>query len=454
MCSDHDGLSGSPALIDVRGVSKAYRIYRRPIDRLKQAFAWGRRQYYHDFLALDGVDLQVRPGEMVGIIGRNGSGKSTLLQIVAGTLAPSAGEVRAPERVAALLELGSGFDMEATGRENVYMNAAILGLPREEIDRKYDSIAAFADIGEFVDQPIKTYSSGMVVRLAFAVAAHVDAAALIVDEALAVGDAPFQAKCFRRIEALRKAGVPILLATHDMTAVASMCDRALLLEHGHVVMSGPGKAVAEEYYRRVREIERQPNGADGRDAPESSERASAGAARSDGGEPARHGPASAALDVPVARNGTRLGDGRAEVVGFGVFDAQGEPTRVLRVREPFRVDVRIRFATALRNPHVGAGLRDVQSRLLLGGHTLYEGATIGAVDAGRVLTVSFDMQMNLNPGRYLLMLGVAEHEDLANWKDCDVFFDLCEIGVVGKDRAWCLVDTPVTITVRDEASDG
>lgn len=202
-------------MIDVRHVTKAYRIYARPIDRLKQSLAWGRRQYYREFMALNDVSLQVRRGEMVGLIGRNGSGKSTLLQIVAGTLTPTHGEAIVPSRIAALLELGSGFDVEATGRENIFMNGAVLGLSKEEIRDRYDDIVAFADIGDFLDQPIKTYSSGMIVRLAFAVAAHVDAGVLIVDEALAVGDAPFQAKCYRRIERLRKEGVTILLATHD-----------------------------------------------------------------------------------------------------------------------------------------------------------------------------------------------------------------------------------------------
>lgn len=422
-------LSDSDLVIDVRRISKAYRVYARPVDRFKQAFAWGRRQYFREFMALDDVSLQVRRGEMVGIIGRNGSGKSTLLQIIAGTLTATTGEVAVNGRVAALLELGSGFDHEATGVENIYMNGALLGLSREQIQRRYDDIVAFADIGEFVSQPVKTYSSGMIVRLAFAVSAHVDARVLIVDEALAVGDAVFQAKCFRRIEQLQRDGVTILLATHDMSAVQTLCKYALLLEHGRVLKWGPAKAVADEYYRRVQETQAREVPAAGPNAPSA---------------PA----ADSGLEPPIGGRGTRVGDGTAEVFGWAVYDADGQRTRVLTARAPFRVDIGVRFRQALSNPQAGAALRDVHSRMLLGGHTMYEGVRLGPVQAGQECVLSFALPLYLNPGTYLLMFGVADHPAWDAWIDCDVFFDFCEIEVRGPERAWGLVNVPADIRVR------
>lgn len=237
----------SDIAIRVEKLSKCYHIYDNPRDRLKQMFFWGRRQYYREFWALKEVSFEVRRGETVGIIGRNGSGKSTLLQLICGTLNPSGGAVETHGRVAALLELGSGFNSEFTGRENVYMNAAVLGLSTEEIDECYPSIEAFASIGPFMDQPIKTYSSGMVVRLAFAVQASVDPDVLIVDEALAVGDAKFQARCFARLAQLKERGTTIMLVTHSTEQIVTHCSRAILLEDGHVLEDGPPRQVANLY---------------------------------------------------------------------------------------------------------------------------------------------------------------------------------------------------------------
>lgn len=232
--------------ISVNGISKFFEIYEKPSHRLLQMLFHGRRQYYRPFWALSDISFEVGKGECVGIIGRNGAGKSTLLQIITGTLTPSSGSVNVKGRVAALLELGSGFNPEFTGRENVYLNASILGLSKEEIDAKYADIIAFADIGEFVDQPVKSYSSGMVVRLAFAVVAHVDADVLIVDEALSVGDAFFTQKCMRFLRNFMKTNT-VLFVSHDVAAVNSLCNRAVLLEHGRVKLQGTPKEVTEMY---------------------------------------------------------------------------------------------------------------------------------------------------------------------------------------------------------------
>ena len=244
-------MSSDSAVIQVRNVWKSFAIYEKPIDRLKQMLFWRfGKKYFTEFHALKDISFEVRRGECVGIVGRNGAGKSTLLQIITGTLQPSSGSVAVRGRVAALLELGSGFNPEFTGRENVYMNAAILGLTKEEIDAKYQAILEFADIGDFIDQPVNTYSSGMMVRLAFAVVAHVDADILIIDEALAVGDVFFQQKCMRFIRKFREEHT-ILFVSHDTQAVVSLCERAIYLDRGSVCMDGPAREIIEHYLQDV-----------------------------------------------------------------------------------------------------------------------------------------------------------------------------------------------------------
>lgn len=257
---DHDSsIARDDVAIRISDLSKCYHIYASPRDRLKQfilprlqrLFRMPAGRYFNEFWATRGVSFEIRRGETVGIIGRNGSGKSTLLQIICGTLTPTAGIVETNGRVAALLELGSGFNPEFTGRENVYLNGAVLGLSSEEIDERMDSILAFADIGPFIEQPVKTYSSGMFVRLAFAVVAHVDPDILIVDEALSVGDALFQAKCAARMRALMSQGTTVLFVSHDTHSVKSLCDRAILLDAGGIVAIGDTSEVVEEYYSRL-----------------------------------------------------------------------------------------------------------------------------------------------------------------------------------------------------------
>ena len=243
--------------ISVQNLSKCYQIYENPRDRLKQ-FVMPRmhriagnnpKQYFSEFWALKDVSFEIKKGETVGIIGRNGSGKSTLLQMICGTLNPTSGSVQTNGRIAALLELGSGFNPEFTGRENVYMNAAVLGLSEEEVDARFDDIAAFADIGQFIEQPVKTYSSGMMVRLAFAVAINVDPEILIVDEALSVGDELFQRKCFSRIEAIRANGATILFVSHSGSVIVELCDRAVLVDSGEKLAVGPPKQIVGRYQK-------------------------------------------------------------------------------------------------------------------------------------------------------------------------------------------------------------
>jgi lipopolysaccharide transport system ATP-binding protein len=242
----------SDVAISVKGLSKCYQIYRKPRDRLLQMLVRGRKMLYREFWALRDIDFEVRRGETVGIIGRNGSGKSTLLQLICGTLSPTEGQVITHGRIAALLELGSGFNPEFSGRENVFLNAAIYGLTPVEIGARFDQIVAFSEIGEFIDQPVKTYSSGMFVRLAFAVVAHVDADILIIDEALSVGDAAFSRKCSHFLRQFMERGT-VLFVSHDTASVKNLCNRAIWLERGQLMVDGDPKAVSDAYLKHLYE---------------------------------------------------------------------------------------------------------------------------------------------------------------------------------------------------------
>lgn len=240
----------SDVAIQVGGLSKSFPVYEKPHHRLMQMIAGGARdRWFREFHALTGVNLSINRGETLGIVGRNGSGKSTLLQVICGTLAPTHGSVSVQGRIAALLELGTGFNPEFTGRENVYLNASVLGLSRSEIDARFDEIAAFADIGDFIEQPVKCYSSGMYVRLAFAVAINVTPDILVIDEALSVGDEAFQRKCFARINAIRDAGATVLFVSHSAGTVVELCDRAILMDRGEMISAGTPKFVVSRYHK-------------------------------------------------------------------------------------------------------------------------------------------------------------------------------------------------------------
>lgn len=251
-------MSSNDIAISVKNLSKCYEVYDKPGDRLKQfilpkfqhLFFKNSKKYFRDFWALNDVSFEVKKGETVGIIGKNGSGKSTLLQLICGTLTPTTGEVKTIGRIAALLELGSGFNPDFTGRENVYLNGAVLGLTKAEIEDRFEAIETFADIGDFIDQPVKTYSSGMYVRLAFAVQVHIDAAIVIIDEALAVGDIFFQQKCYTRLEELRNSGAAILFVSHGMNTIEQFCDRAVYLDHGKPIFIGSAVEATKLYYLR------------------------------------------------------------------------------------------------------------------------------------------------------------------------------------------------------------
>lgn len=410
----------SDKAIEVRNLSKSYTIYEKPRDRFLQMLARGRKQYFKAYPALHDVSFTIARGETVGIIGRNGSGKSTLLQMICGTLAQTSGEIIARGRIAALLELGAGFNPEFTGRENVSLNASVLGLDNETIRRRLPDILAFADIGEFIDQPVKTYSSGMVVRLAFAVIAHVDADILIIDEALAVGDAYFVQKCMRFLRHFRENGT-LLFVSHDAGSVLSLCDRAIWLDGGEVHSVGSAKLVVSQYLEGLygqSDASRTPAPAGARplvtQAPEDYR---------DQRQELING-SNLRNDIEVVAfnpDATSFTEGQVDILDVAIFDA-GQRLSWLVGGEQIQLQVRCRSAEALDQPIVGFFLKDRLGQQIFGENTYltYMDAPV-TLPAGTEFEATFDFTMpRLTAGDYSLDVGVANGEQdshrMLNWK--------------------------------------
>jgi lipopolysaccharide transport system ATP-binding protein len=412
--------------ISVKNLSKCYEVYATPRDRLKQfvlpRLQWlmGQqpRQYFDEFWALNDVSFEIRKGETVGVIGRNGSGKSTLLQVICGTLNPTSGSVQTNGRVAALLELGSGFNPEFTGRENVYMNAFVLGLSNEEIDARFADIVAFADIGEFIEQPVKTYSSGMYVRLAFAVIVHVDADILIVDEALAVGDSFFQAKCMSRMRHIVECGTTILLVSHDINAVKALCRRTLWLDHGNGREFGETADVtrgyAQDWIKHINVQHRCTTETLKKSTSEMSE------------------PLVDSLDVAAAlRFSSRSGTGQAQFLAFQGF-CGNEPLGLIPIEfgSALRLSALIEIKDRCENLVVSLHIKDRNNQHLVG---VNSGAMDGLYDRswvqGERFQVEFQLPVRLQAGRYAITALISSLDDLIQYSDVNIVDWLEDVGV-------------------------
>jgi lipopolysaccharide transport system ATP-binding protein len=401
----------SEIAIKVENLSKCYQIYEQPRDRLKQMLMRGRRQYYREFWAVRDISFEIKKGETVGIVGRNGSGKSTLLQMICGTLNPTGGSIQANGRIAALLELGSGFNPEFTGRENVYLNAAVLGLSKEEIDQRFGDIADFADIGEFIERPVKTYSSGMMVRLAFAVQAMVDPEILIVDEALAVGDEKFQRKCFSRLEELKSRGTSILFVSHSGPQVIELCDRALMIERGSLVMSSSPQDVIRSYQRLIYAPEAEQEQL----LCEFRERSS-----SWGGTIVLAPKAQASFDecvVDLEENIDLFDSGLvpetttiypeqgAKIERIEIQDMNGKVVNVLNPKKTYRIVFCGRFHGDFEKIYFGVHIKSISGAVVSGQRYPEEGQYLSIEEAGTFrITYSFDM--DLLPGTYFIGGGI------------------------------------------------
>lgn len=408
--------------IKVNHVTKRYRLYEKNGDRVKDALGLSKnKQLYKDLYALKDLSFDVKKGEAVGIIGVNGAGKSTILKIVTGVLHPTEGNVEINGRISALLELGAGFNSDYTGLQNVYLNGTMMGFSKEEIDAKLDTILEFADIGDFINQPVKTYSSGMFVRLAFAVAINIDPEILIVDEALSVGDTFFQTKCFRKFEEFINAGKTILFVSHDLSSIRRYCNKAILLNHGEKIAEGEPAEVIDIYKRVL---------VGQYDESEIKEEKDHGVKK---------------VIVPNAtvnvgewnKNYVRnpkcdeYGDRDVEIIDYAIIDNRGKYTNILTKGEPFQIKIRIRANKHAHEPIVAYTFKTVMGTDVTGTNTLFEHNDIGSLEAGEERTITFTQTLNLQGSQYLMSFGCTRYES-TEFKVFHRLYDVIYITVVSE----------------------
>lgn len=427
--------------IKVENLSKLYKLYETPQDRLKESLHPLRKKYHREFYALNDVSFEIKKGDTVGIIGRNGSGKSTLLKTITGVLTPSSGSVAVEGKISALLELGAGFNPELTGIENVYFNGTLMGYTREQMDAKLDGILAFADIGDFVYQPVKTYSSGMFVRLAFAVAVNVDPEILIVDEALSVGDVMFQSKCMDRIKSMMRGGVTTLFVTHSMDSINTLCNHAILLESGRIFSQGKPQVVTLQYLQLIREQEH-----------------AAQALLKAGKQNAEKVKASHQMLKDEIREKTtdedfRYGTGGARIVDFDMLDSQGNESTLIQSGEKWKVRIRVEFLEDVENPVIGCFISNVAGQRLLAIDMFRDDSSkIEPRRKGDLLEVELESTMMLNPGKYLLSIGVSDIRSLSDFTSLDARKNICAVEVYGKENFHGMIHhDPVIRIVRTNA---
>ncbi|MEA5594383.1 ABC transporter ATP-binding protein [Rivularia sp. UHCC 0363] len=417
--------------ISLKNVSKCFQRYAHPVDKLKEILLPGKSRT-SQFWALQDVNLEIEKGQTVGIVGRNGSGKSTLLQIIAGTLTPTTGEVVVRGRVSALLELGSGFNPEFTGRQNVFFNARLLGLTQQEIEDKFDEIAAFADIGDFIKQPVKTYSSGMFVRLAFAVAVNVEPEILIVDEALAVGDIVFQHRCMRRMRSMMDSGVTTLFVSHDSGAIKTLCNSAVMIDAGKIYEKGTPNDVIIKYMKLVTETELglvTPDKVDDNVCQTSSE------------------PST------IAIQSTRRGSRKALIENVMLFNNCGEEAEkspIFGFNEQVKLLIEVQVYQQLQGCIIGFFVCDKNGNELIGSNTIEENQPINKLSSGTKLQVEFTFKLPLRPSSYSLTIAGAENYTAMtfDWIDNAIVFQVLPPDT-GK-RIHALVDTPIGVSVLQQ----
>lgn len=411
--------------IQVTDVEKVYKLYDKPSDRIKEALGIGRGKHHTEHHALKGIDLTIHQGECVGIIGTNGSGKSTILKIITGVVNPTRGSVTVNGRISALLELGAGFNMEYNGIENIYLNGTMIGFSEKEIDEKMESILAFADIGEYVYQPVKTYSSGMFVRLAFAVAINIDPEILIVDEALSVGDVFFQAKCYHKFEEFKEMGKTIVFVSHDLSSISKYCDRVVLLNQGTKLGEGAPKKMID-IYKQVLVGQYT--------APESENNSLL-----DDEELRR----AAAGNPELLEYGSK----KAVITEYYVTDDKGTKTSAILKGNTFTIHMKVRMMEDLHAPIFAFTIKNVRGTEITGTNTMFEKAFLDPVKTGEEREVTFTQEMNLQGGNYLLSLGVTGYEN----NDFTVYhrlYDVLELSVISDKDTVGFYDMNSVVEVR------
>lgn len=430
--------------IQVKDVSKMYKLYDRNRDRLLDAFGLSKTPRYHEHYALHNLNFSVKKGETVGIIGTNGAGKSTILKIITGVLNPTDGQVEINGRISALLELGAGFNMEYTGIENIYLNGTMIGFSREEIDKKLDDILKFADIGDFVYQPVKTYSSGMFVRLAFAVAINIEPEILIVDEALSVGDVFFQAKCYKKFEDFKKMGKTILFVSHDLGSIAKYCDRVVLLNKGTKIAEGNPKQMIGMYKKLLVNQLNLDETTQEMVMEEESE-------HSLDNEPMfTLGKDKETLwrnKYEINPNVDEYGNGKAHIIDFAVRDEDGEITNSINKGTKFSIISEVKFEQEIQNPIFTYTFKNIQGTAITGTNTMYEKKDLDVVYAGDVYTCTFTQDMNLQGGEYLLSISCTGYRD-GEFVVYHRLYDVINITVVSEKNTVGFYDMNSKVTIR------
>ncbi len=406
--------------IRVEKISKVYKLYSRNIDRLKDSLNLGKGKYKEHY-ALNNLSFDIKKGECVGIIGTNGAGKSTILKIITGVLSPTQGKVEIDGRISALLELGAGFNMEYTGVENIYLNGTMMGFSREEVDSRMQSILEFADIGEYVNQPVKTYSSGMFVRLAFAVAINIDPEILIVDEALSVGDVFFQSKCYKKFEEFKEAGKTIIFVSHDLSSIQKYCDRAILLDKGSKIGEGKPSEIIDMYKRAMVGMLED-------EAEEEKEQ-------------------DKAQPIPLNPDVQEYGDRLIEITGFSIIDNTGKATTTLIKGDAFTIQVKITSHIETSDPIVAFTIKDPKGTDITGTNTMFEGINVGNMSVGDERTISFKQNLDIQGGQYILSLGCTRYEN-DDFKVYHRLYDVCSIAVVSSKNTVGYYDMNSVVTVE------
>lgn len=427
--------------IQIQGLQKIYRLYDKPSDRMKEALGLARKKKYKEHYALKGLDLTVHQGETIGIIGTNGAGKSTLLKIITGVLSPSGGKVQVNGRISALLELGAGFNMEYNGIENVYLNGTMMGFSEQEIDAKKDAILEFADIGEYAYQPVKTYSSGMFVRLAFAVAINIEPEILIVDEALSVGDVFFQAKCYHKFDEFRQMGKTILFVSHDLSSISKYCDRVILLHSGEKLGEGAPKEMID-VYKQVLVGQYMP------ERNESLHFAVGGQAEPVTGAAGQDGNGSREGAARINPEVLEYGSKEAEIVEYHICDDQGSHVNAVMKGHEFGIHMTVRFHAPLAAPIFAFTVKNSKGTEITGTNSMVEKAFLQGVPAGAVKEVAFKQVMDLQGGEYLLSLGVTGFEK-DEFKVYHRLYDIMHISVISDKDTVGYYDCNSTVTVTD-----
>lgn len=422
--------------IRVKDVTKLYKLYDRNIDRLRDSLGFESGKYKEHY-ALRNLSFDINKGECIGIIGTNGAGKSTILKIITGVLTPTSGEVEIDGRVSALLELGAGFNMEYTGIENVYLNGTMMGFSKEEIDSRLQSILDFADIGEFVNQPVKSYSSGMFVRLAFAVAINIDPEILIVDEALSVGDVFFQAKCYKKFEEFKEAGKTIVFVSHDLSSIQKYCDKAILLDKGKKIGEGKPFQIIDLYKKAMvgmldDDDTSQKNPGDETSSKSERESESSGLMKD-----------KLQLNPDLQEYGDRL----IEIIDFAVVDGSGKITGTLMKGEEFTVKVKIRTNIPTSDPIVAVTIKDTKGTDISGTNTMFEGVNLGNMSPGDERTVSFTQNADMQGGQYILSLGCTRYEN-NDFRVYHRLYDVCSLAIVSAKNTVGFYDMNSVITVE------